>query len=113
MASGFRKGDIVRISRELLGWHGLKPGRKHAGFYALRALTEEEIDEFYLTSEPYACFSPPPADAVEYLQTDDHYIVRRARVARKEQGNPDMWCEVINLRDGKFLFVKSKTLEKV
>lgn len=113
MTSGFRKGDIVRVSRELLGRYGLKTGRKHAGCWALRPLTEEEIDEFYLTTEPYACFSPPPTNAVEYLNTDDHYIVRRARVKRQEREIPDRWCEVINLRDGKLLFVKSNTLEKV
>lgn len=113
MTSGFRKGDIVRVSRKLLGWHGLKPGRKHAAFYALRAMTEEEIDEFYLTTEPYACFSPPPKNAVEYLDFDDHYIVMRARVAKQENGFNDRWCEVTNLRNGKLLFVKTKTLEKV
>ena len=113
MTSGFRKGDIVRVSRSLLGWHGLKPGRKHAGFYALRPMTEEEVDEFYLTTEPYACFTPPPINSVEYLNTDDHYIVMRARVKRQEKGYPDRWCEVINLRDGKLLFIKNKTLEKV
>ena len=113
MTSGFRKGDIVRVSRELLSWHGLKPGRKHAGFYALRPMTEEEVDEFYLTTEPYACFTPPPINAVEYLNTDDHYIVMRARVKRQERGYTDRWCEVINLRDGKTLFMKNNTLEKL